>query len=993
MFKLLNRFAWILSVLAWFFILFLLWIIFDEMDGSYSSFLDSDFFFIWIIWSWIIGAIFKKIFLSKIFIEERVTFFADALGIRSEKPEIHTDNKSIIPELIEKPQIMKAKASIALEEKPEIKVEKSEPIFEEKDSNVVIYIKKFFSENILAKIGSILVFFSVVFLMSLVWNQFNAVWKIIIWFIVWFWIFWTGVMLDKKWYTWESRILLWTWVLINYLVILAWRYLIWDNYGSMSTIPTWVLSIWVTFLFLILNTVFWVVSSLLYKSRILLLFSFVFAYINPLIVWENSAVILLWYSMIISLWALYIGIKQNDIILKYAAFILWNLLFLVAPMSSELGWILKLSFSALLWFITIISLYKKNPEYILNIFILNYVFIILQLFAGSEISILGNTLSFISYMISILFFFWVWIWLFTIQAFKSIIPLLLFPILIVLWLFTSGIVWFLAPAIALILISYFIWFHFIENLIAPIFKYIFFIILGWFILVSNSFLWYHILDISFASFITCIIVSFVFICTSYYLSRKENLEFMYSIWTLWGIFTLAPLLIVWTHNNTLSLGFEALSIISIIVFTIIHLILPFINKNLIEKSSNIKNLITWSIFGILFIGFQLYRYWIEYFPGISLWISFAWLAVLYFVLSYLMVEKLGIQNIKKESASKNTVLSYLFISISLFSLAISLVFSWHAEIISTVWLFEATILFYFFSKTKEPKIFSVWMILFIIWIIQLFQLGGQVSTWDYLFFIPFTIIFTSLVLNIKILDFIKDGIKRNLHDIFHIFWIGILWALLTDIIPSTWHGWSVLGVSLFLLIIWSIYAYFQSKILKIFFIIVLWFFSLSHVNDVSQIINRIDRDGLWFLRILQYISTIMIVSGIYIWNKFNTLKNLTKILKILLSLYILVIISIYVYDIFQTTFAITIFWWVVSSALLLYWINIEIKKYRTIWLYILTLVLTKIFLYDMWYALDDAVTRVVAFMVIWVLLIFISIQYSKKYGNNLLWEFHYKNLD
>jgi len=40
-----------------------------------------------------------------------------------------------------------------------------------------------------------------------------------------------------------------------------------------------------------------------------------------------------------------------------------------------------------------------------------------------------------------------------------------------------------------------------------------------------------------------------------------------------------------------------------------------------------------------------------------------------------MVEKLGIQNIKKEGASKNTVLSYLFISISLFSLAISLVFS------------------------------------------------------------------------------------------------------------------------------------------------------------------------------------------------------------------------------------------------------------------------------------------------------------------------------
>jgi hypothetical protein len=50
------------------------------------------------------------------------------------------------------------------------------------------------------------------------------------------------------------------------------------------------------------------------------------------------------------------------------------------------------------------------------------------------------------------------------------------------------------------------------------------------------------------------------------------------------------------------------------------------------------------------------------------------------------------------------VYSYLFISISLFSLSIALVFSNNPEIISTVWLFEATILFYFYHQTKEDKI-------------------------------------------------------------------------------------------------------------------------------------------------------------------------------------------------------------------------------------------------------------------------------------------------
>jgi hypothetical protein len=63
--------------------------------------------------------------------------------------------------------------------------------------------------------------------------------------------------------------------------------------------------------------------------------------------------------------------------------------------------------------------------------------------------------------------------------------------------------------------------------------------------------------------------------------------------------------------------------------------------------------------------------------------------------------------VKSEVSSKNTVFSYLFISISLFSLAIALVFANNPEIISTVWLFEATILFYFYSKTKENKVFSL----------------------------------------------------------------------------------------------------------------------------------------------------------------------------------------------------------------------------------------------------------------------------------------------
>jgi len=69
-------------------------------------------------------------------------------------------------------------------------------------------------------------------------------------------------------------------ILINYLVILSGRYLLGNDVSSDATL----LSVTTTFIFLIFNTVFAVATSLVYNSRTLLIFSFIFAYLNPLIV-------------------------------------------------------------------------------------------------------------------------------------------------------------------------------------------------------------------------------------------------------------------------------------------------------------------------------------------------------------------------------------------------------------------------------------------------------------------------------------------------------------------------------------------------------------------------------------------------------------------------------------------------------------------------------------------------------------------------------------
>ncbi|MDP2396310.1 MAG: hypothetical protein Q8S84_02245 [bacterium] len=53
-------------------------------------------------------------------------------------------------------------------------------------------------------------------------------------------------------------------------------------------------------------------------------------------------------------------------------------------------------------------------------------------------------------------------------------------------------------------------------------------------------------------------------------------------------------------------------------------------------------------------------------------------------------------------------------------------------------------------------------------VFKLFILIDVVKQRDFLFLIPFSLIFISYVLNIKFLDSIKSGVSRFAHDILHI---------------------------------------------------------------------------------------------------------------------------------------------------------------------------------------------------------------------------------
>jgi len=342
--------------------------------------IDDDLFFIWIC-----VAIFIKFFLlSDSFIKsslgqtETQTYHIEQTSVSTnisetdtiqldDTEELHNSSENKVTQ-----ELMEQEEDEALKSVVHDQAQYIASKAELTDASEPGIIEQFFAENLIAKIWGIIIFIAVLVFLVGIYAVIGPVTKIIIGFWIGFAIYGAGVVLDQKWYINESRIVLWVGILINYLVILSWRYLLWWS--------DWLLTWGITFLFLILNTVFGVVTSLVYQSRILLIFAFVFAYLNPLLLWESSSdpYNLVWYTMIVTLGAMYMAYTRKDEILFPLSFILASCMFLIAPWSDGNGWITKLLCINTLWAIGLYvsTVFKKQYQNIFEILIAGVFFMI-----------------------------------------------------------------------------------------------------------------------------------------------------------------------------------------------------------------------------------------------------------------------------------------------------------------------------------------------------------------------------------------------------------------------------------------------------------------------------------------------------------------------------------------------------------------------------------------------------------------------------------------
>ncbi|MCK5589326.1 MAG: hypothetical protein KAI16_03375, partial [Candidatus Pacebacteria bacterium] len=378
------------------------------------------------------------------------------------------------------------------------------------------------------------------------------------------------------------------------------------------------------------------------------------------------------------------------------------------------------------------------------------------------------------------------------------------------------------------------------------------------------------------------------------------------------------------------------------------------------------------------------------------------LAILYCAFGYAMYLKnqvLIISEVQsgdmKESGIKiDTIYTFMGVAVSLFTLAIGIIFSQHEEIIAMVWLVESSLLYFAYKYTFSGKVFVGALILNVIGIIKLGILVDYNNTNDFMMLISLGIVFVSLLVNLKFLK-LKDSVGRTVHDILHGLGMIILASLFVDIISGcNVIGGGILGISFFILILafWYRHLRVVTTILKVFLLGSIAFIAISHIQTLSELFSLAIKEVKLVGGLLQPLTTIIIVTSLLVTKKIVSKKE-EGILLASSALFLLITTTKYVYEIFShNLFAITIYWGLLAFVIIGIGIEKNIIKCRTLGLYLLILTFGKIIFYDIWLGVDNTVTRVVALMLIGGLTIGISVLYTRKYGDNIKGELQVENL-
>jgi hypothetical protein len=297
---------------------------------------------------------------------------------------------------------------------------------------------------------------------------------------------------------------------------------------------------------------------------------------------------------------------------------------------------------------------------------------------------------------------------------------------------------------------------------------------------------------------------------------------------------------------------------------------------------------------------------------------------------------------------------------------------------------------YFVALKLNKKILLIaGNILFAVWIAKCFQVitlnGSKLDYWDLVWI---TLIFLSLCLNVYLVGLVNNVkmlMRVILTKFMHLVWMLIvLFGVFTIFKLESF----IIQLIVALILVWILLFYsnfLKDKFLNISYLGALWLLLLFQTLDSIQQVNS------WKIDNLYYLFTI-IALAILICKLVTFKDNFMKHILIVIGAYLFIISSVYLYNITDgNIYSLTIYWWILSLVWLHIWIAIKNTYARWIALYILILTLAKISLYDIWASNDfNAIWRIIALLLVWWIMIYISVLYNKSKEINLKKDFNFK---
>ncbi len=1020
MFNLINKIVWVVSLALSFSVIGFLSFIF-EVDSLISWFNNGFIEIVILILISLLAFAIKCIFFSKKYIEKVLHEFQkekknySLVDSGKNVNQVATNNNAKDNEGVEDIFVYDRNQQKTKEENGVVEVREvtakndevtisSEPIIEEEKSKILIFIHNFFAKNFLAKIGGILLFLGVLFLLKLAYTSLGPVSKLISGFIVGFVVYFVGVFVDKKKFVVESRVLLGTSLVINYLVILSGRYLLQDVFTNSS-----LLSDGVAMIFLILNTVFAIGTALYYRSNWLLYFAFTVAFINPFLIDTDSVktpYLFVAYAGIVAIGSMLLAYinrennEKNSGILLTITIIGANNLFFIAPFQGQAEWIFKLIISTI-FSISIISLayYIKEFSKIFFYFIVSYLSLFGMLALGVG-TVKSELVSSLIYFGSILGFIVTSLIVVLKKTITSVFALLIIPLILLSF---AGIIGFFGLDFSLLMVSFIIIFYgiiygLVYKKVSIVAQYIVFIVLGIFAFLSNGIYIlenriFNNLDLSIIHFSMIAFSSLLFLVISYYFSYKEErLSFLYIVGTMGSIFTVLPILSITNKHSE----WVQLSALVIIFIVFLNLLKVFFGKIQIVSSS------IGLVIGSVFATIELYLYGDKYFPGISLGFAFVFLAIIYLVsaITLFIKNKTEIYEMKEENLIKtnqntkdkiNIIFTFFGIILSMFALAVAIIFSGNEGIIATIWFLEASVVFFIFNFIKNSKIFLAGSVVYIFGFFKLLIFYEALEKFQYSSFVLLSIIFLSSLLNLYFIKSKKD-FSKWFYQIPYILVTLVIFKAFNSILLFDQYSIILLKDSILVLVMVLFYVYLLkvSKVLWYFLSLVLGYIVWNHIGLLSNF-WLVKND--FFNNSIQILISGLIGVSLFLMTK-SGFEKIKKIFAVVLPIFLFLISSEYVfYRIFdENIFAVTIYWGILSFVLIGYGIQKDFLKSRVIGLYILIVTIAKILLFDIWFAVDNLVTRIIALILVGSLTIAISIFYTKKCGDNWKEELDWKKI-